>query len=153
MLLTGQRRMGKTSVARELGRRLADKDWMFLFSDVEGATCAEDAIAELAHAAHAVRPIATRFAEGMGRLFNDRVDEISALDFRVKFRAGLDAGSWKRHGERLLRDCAGQRHPVLLPTRAGATVSISFDSGTVSGCMLGVPFKGFEAVSLLVSLF
>ena len=114
VLLTGQRRMGKTSVARELGRRLADKDWMFLFSDVEGATCAEDAIAELAHAAHAVRPIATRLAEGMGRLFNDRVDEISALDFRVKFRAGLDAESWKRHGEGLLRDCAGQRQPVLL---------------------------------------
>ena len=114
VLLTGQRRMGKTSVARELGRRLADKEWIFLFSDVEGATCAEDAIAELAHAAHAVRPIATRLAEGMGRLFNDRVDEISALDFRVKFRAGLDAGSWQRHGERLLRDCAGQRHPVLL---------------------------------------
>ena len=55
VLLAGQRRMGKTSVARELGRRLGDEGWIFLFSDVEGSTCAEDAIAELAHAAHAVR--------------------------------------------------------------------------------------------------
>ena len=31
ILLTGQRRMGKTSVVRELGRRLVDEDWAFLF--------------------------------------------------------------------------------------------------------------------------
>ena len=29
-------------------------------------------------------------------------------------RAGLDAGSWRRYGERLLRDCAAQTKPVLL---------------------------------------
>ena len=114
VLLTGQRRMGKTSVVRELGRRLAAEGWIFLFSDVEGATSPEDAIAEIAQAAHAIRPIATRLADRMGRLFNDRVEEINAFDFRVKIRAGLDAGSWRRHGEQLLRDCAAQDEPVLL---------------------------------------
>ena len=42
LLLTGQRRMGKTSIARELGRRLEATGWIFLFADVEGSTCAED---------------------------------------------------------------------------------------------------------------
>ena len=31
--------MGKTSVLRELGRRLEDQGWDFIFTDVEGATC------------------------------------------------------------------------------------------------------------------
>ena len=59
VLLTGQRRMGKTSVARELGRRLQDKGWVFLFTDVEGATCPEDVIARIAEATHPVRPISS----------------------------------------------------------------------------------------------
>lgn len=35
VLLSGQRRMGKTSILRELGRRLEGQDWVFLFADVE----------------------------------------------------------------------------------------------------------------------
>ena len=31
VLLTGQRRMGKTSIAQELGRRLETEGWVFLF--------------------------------------------------------------------------------------------------------------------------
>ena len=62
VLLTGQRRMGKTSILRELGRRLEADGWIFLFVDVEGATCAEDAIAYIARAVHPVRAVASRFA-------------------------------------------------------------------------------------------
>ena len=114
VLLTGQRRMGKTSLLRELGRRLEDEGWIFLFTDIEGATSAEDVVADLAREAHAVRPVATRLAHAMGRLIDKRVEEIGALEFRVKIRAGLDAGSWKRHGEALLRDCSEQARPLLL---------------------------------------
>ena len=114
MLLTGQRRMGKTSILRELGQRLKSEGWVFLFTDVEGATCPEDVIAEIAQATHPVRSISSRFASAMGRWFTDNVEEISALEFRVKIRAGLDAGSWRRHGEQLLRDCAEYEKPILL---------------------------------------
>ena len=38
VLLTGQRRMGKTSILRELGRRLEFKNWIFLFVDIEAVT-------------------------------------------------------------------------------------------------------------------
>ena len=114
VLLTGQRRMGKTSILRELGSQLKIDGWIFLFADVEGATCAEDAIAEIARAVHPFRPIASRFALVMKRTLSENVEEISALDFSVKIRAGLDAGSWKRHGEQLLRDCASHDRPVLL---------------------------------------
>ena len=112
--LTGQRRMGKTSVLRELGRRIEAKGGVFLFTDVEGATCAEDAISEIAKAVHPVRSLASRFATVMQRWISDNVEEISAYDFGVKIRAGLDAGSWRRYGEQLLRHCAEHDQPVLL---------------------------------------
>ena len=114
VLLTGQRRMGKTSVARELGRRLEGQGWVFLFVDVEGATRAEDVIAGIAEAVDPVRPISSRFATTMRRWFNVRVEEVSVRDIRVKIRAGLSAGTWRRHGARLIRDCAAHDQPVLL---------------------------------------
>lgn len=114
VLLTGQRRMGKTSILRELGRRLQCDGWVFLFVDVEGAASPEDAIADIAQAAHPCRPISSRFAVGIRRWFADRIEEVSASEFRLKVRAGLDAGSWRRYGDRLLRDCANQEKPVLL---------------------------------------
>ena len=60
ILLTGQRRMGKTSIARELGRHLQAQGWIFLFADVEGSTCAEDAIAAIAKETYPIRSIASR---------------------------------------------------------------------------------------------
>lgn len=114
VLLTGQRRMGKTSVLQELGRRLETDGWIFLFADLEGAACAEDAVADIAQAIHPVRPIASRLASTMRRWLTGNVEEISAYEFRIKVRAGLDGGSWKHHGEQLLRDCATQDEPVLL---------------------------------------
>lgn len=112
--LTGQRRMGKTSVARELGRRLEAEEWVFLFADIEGATGPEDVVAEIAKAVHSVRPLARRFTEGMKRFIEDHIDEINALDFGVKIRATLDAATWRRHGETLLADCAQHEQRVLL---------------------------------------
>ena len=114
VLLTGQRRMGKTSVARELGRRLENAGWIFLFADVEGATCAEDAIACIAEAVHPVRPVLPRFAAGLKRWFRNNVEEVGAPELRVRFRANLNAGNWRRHGKQLLHACADLEKPVLL---------------------------------------
>lgn len=114
VLLTGQRRMGKTSIVRELGCRLELEGWVFLFVDVEGATCAEDAIADIAKAAYPIRSTMSRFVIGMRRWLKDNIEEISAVEFRVKIRAGLDAGNWKHHGTELLRNCTGHDKPVLL---------------------------------------
>ena len=114
LLLAGQRRMGKTSLLQEVGRRLGLDGWIFLFLDVEGATCPEDVIADLARALHPQRPMARRMASAMKQWFDENVDELSALEFGVKFRAALDAGTWRRHGDDLLRACASLGKPVLL---------------------------------------
>ena len=114
VVLSGQRRMGKTSLLRETGRRLERDGWIVLFVDIEGATCAEDVVADIAESAHRYRSIASRFTVGIRRWLGDRLEEVGAPQFRIKVRAGLDPGSWKRYGERLLRDCSGQDRPVLL---------------------------------------
>ncbi|MCY4648201.1 MAG: ATP-binding protein [Gammaproteobacteria bacterium] len=117
MVMTGQRRMGKTSILRELGRRMEQKGWVFLFADVEADRSEEDVITSLAKASHPVTPITSRLMRGMGRQLRTlagKVDQVSALQFAVRFRAGLNAGNWRRHGEDLIAHCAGHDHPVLI---------------------------------------
>ena len=114
VLLTGQRRMGKTSVAQELGRRLESQGWVFLFTDVHGATCPEDVIAYIAAAAHPIRPLVSRTFNRMRRWLSNNIEEIGAREFRVRFRGGLSAGNWRRYGEELLGNCAKHDKPVLL---------------------------------------
>ena len=114
ILLTGQRRMGKTSIIRELGCRLELNGWAFIFADVEAATCAEDAIADIAKAAYPIQSIRSRLIATVGRWLKDNIEEAGPDEFRVKIRAGLDPGNWRRHGKELLRNCAEHDKPVLL---------------------------------------
>ena len=117
VLLTGQRRMGKTSIARELGRLLEADGWVFLFADVEGATCSEDVIADIAEAVYPVRSMKSRFTTGTLSLLNRlsrRIKDLGPRQFRVSFRAELNKGNWRRFGEKLIRDCAEHDQPVLL---------------------------------------
>ena len=113
-LLTGQRRMGKTSVAQELGRRFEDQGWVFLFTDVEGASCAEDVIASIAEVVHPIRPVSSRLATAMRRWFTGKIDEVSAFEFRIKIRAGLSDSTWRQYGRQLIGECAEHENPILL---------------------------------------
>lgn len=113
VLLTGQRRMGKTSLARELGRRLKEQDWLFLFADLEAATCAEDAVAEIAAAAHPIRSRVAAFGRRLGGALS-AIEEFGVGEFRLKFRGELNAGNWRSRGGELIRACAEHERPALL---------------------------------------
>ncbi len=99
---------------RELGQRLEADGWLFLFVDLEGAGSPEDAVADMAQAVYAHADVARRFAAGAGRWFRHRFEEAGAAGFRFRVRAGLDAGSWRRHGERLFRECGRHDRSVFL---------------------------------------
>ena len=114
VLLAGQRRMGKTSLARELGRRLGSEGWTILFTDVEGATCPEDAVTRIAESAYPVRSLRSRLLDGFRCQLAGNAGALSAAAFGVKFRAVLNTGNWRRHGEELLGDCAAHDQPILL---------------------------------------
>ena len=112
VLLAGQRRMGKTSLARELGRRLQADGWAFLFVDVENAASPSDVIRDIAQTAHAITG-ASRLTAELGRWFKENFEELSAFEVGVKMRAAGDY-AWRRQGEALMRACANHDPGVLL---------------------------------------
>ena len=111
-LLTAQRRMGKTSLVRELLRRLAiEGHFETVFVDLEDAADTADAIAAIGAEAKSVegawRRIRSLFAnvlQGVG----ERVEELAVADARIKLRAGVDGGY--RFVSGLLEDWWRARH-------------------------------------------
>ena len=117
-LLTAQRRMGKTSLVRELFRRLDQEgDFATVFVDLEGANDAADAMAEIAIQAKSVQKAWDRIVSGFAnrlRDIRDHIDEVGVADLRVKIRAGIDAGSWQRSGDQVFEALAASEKSVVL---------------------------------------
>ena len=111
ILLAGQRRMGKTSLAKALGDRLRGDGWEFLFVDVEDAASPQDFVRDIAKAAHGVA--GTRGLTALGRWVKDNIEELSAQEFSVKLRAAGDY-AWRQQGESLVKAFAGHDTGVLL---------------------------------------
>ena len=117
-LLTAQRRMGKTSLVRELLRRLDNAEaYETVFVDLERAHTASDAIAELAVQAQSVQTAGHRirdvFANALQNL-SRRVEEISLNEMKIKLRAGIDEGNWQLRGDQVLAALAESSKPVVL---------------------------------------
>ncbi len=117
-LLTAQRRMGKTSLVRELLRRLKEEGrFDTIFVDLEAADAPEDAVAEIAvrsTSAHSAwERIKSRFANALREVI-DRVDTLSLSDLQVKLRAGIDSGNWRQRGDEVFSALAGNDRPVVL---------------------------------------
>ena len=117
-LLTAQRRMGKTSLVRELLRRLKDEGrFRTVFVDVEDARTAADAIAEIGVQSRSVQKAWDRIKSGFGNVLRevgDRIDTMSVAEVRVKLRPGIDAGSWRQKGDEVLTVLADHDRPVVL---------------------------------------
>ena len=120
-LLTAPRRMGKTSLVRELLRRLADEGrFETIFVDLEGATDPADAIAEIGFRSRPAQGawgrIKTLFANVLPAEaeIGGRVPALADADLRVKLRAGVDAGNWRHKGDEVFAALAGNALPVVL---------------------------------------
>ena len=145
-LLTAQRRMGKTSLVRELLRVLAERgEVQPIFVDLEAASNAEDAIAEIAvqsrHAHDAWVRIKSGFVNVL-RNIGDRVDTLSVSDIQVKLRAGIDTGNWRQKGDEVFsalagHDRAGRARNRRTPNSrepASEGIGLSDYAGKKTGC-------------------
>ena len=117
-LLTAQRRMGKTSLVRELLRRLEDEgQFETIFVDLEAADSPEDAVAEIGARSMAAqgawRGIKSLFANALREVV-DRVDTLSVSELQVRLRAGIDAGNWQHKGDEIFVALAENQRPVVL---------------------------------------
>ena len=103
-LLTAQRRMGKTSLVRELLRRLKQGGQCeTIFVDLEGAASPADAVAEIAFQSRALLGTWAQIRQ----LFANSLPEteisgtVLGTDLKVKLRAGVDAGNWQHKGDQV----------------------------------------------------
>ncbi|MDE0416009.1 MAG: AAA family ATPase [bacterium] len=117
-LLTAQRRMGKTSLVRELLRRLKEtREFETIFVDLEAAADPADAIAEIGVQSSTLRGVWDRIKDGFSNLLqtaSGRIEELSVADLRVKLRAGIDAGNWQHRGDTLFAALGENSRPVVL---------------------------------------
>ena len=117
-LLTAQRRMGKTSLVRELLRRLAKKkEFETVFVDLEAAGDPADAIAEIGVQARPLSGAWDRIAadfRNILRAAGGRIEELSVADLRVRLRGGIDAGNWPQRGDDVFAALASTGRPVVL---------------------------------------
>ena len=117
-LLTAQRRMGKTSLVRELLRRLK-KEGRFrtVFVDLERARTAADAVVEIAVASRPEQHAWYRIKSGFANVLRELrgwIDTVAVTVLRVKLRAGVDAGNWQQKGDEVLAALADNDRPIVL---------------------------------------
>lgn len=102
-LLTAQRRMGKTSLVRELLRRFkATGEFETLFVNLEDSLTAADAIAEIGTESTRIQSVWERIRTRFANQFRDiaaRVESLEGYDLKVKLRAGIDSGNWRQGGD------------------------------------------------------
>ena len=117
-LLTAQRRMGKTSLVRELMRHLGEaSDFETVFVDLEASMDLADMVAELGVQAKSARRAWSWIKESFSNALQevgDRIDELAVSEVRVKLRAGIDAGNWPQRGDAIFSALADSERPVVL---------------------------------------
>ena len=117
-LLTAQRRMGKTSLIRELLRRLrAEGRFETVFVDLEDVRTAADAVVEIGVESRHVHGAWARIRSGFANVLRgieDRIDELAVAEVRVKLRAGIDRGNWRQKGDAVCAALAKNERPVVL---------------------------------------
>jgi len=112
ILLVAQRRIGKTSVLKELLERLKER-YACLFVDLQQAQRSEEAITELSKAIHSHRTLWDKTKEAFANVL-ERVEEVDLGEVGVKIRSGLTGGNWIDKGDQIFRILANSEKPVLL---------------------------------------
>lgn len=131
VLMTGPRRMGKTSLMREVQRLSADQ-YETVFIDVQDGTSPADLIVELGAESKLDKRLWARvkaaFATALGH-----VEELGVDALKLKF-ADVVAGDWSAKGTRLLDVLAeGDRHVLVFIDELPILVNriLVTDSGAV----------------------
>ena len=116
-LLTAPRRMGKTSLVRESLRLAKDEGFETIFIDLEDASDAADAIAEIAAQSRSAKGtwnwIHSNLSDALKEIGN-RVDSLSISELRVQLRAKISSGNQWRKGDEIFSALAENRRPVVL---------------------------------------
>ncbi|MBF0465286.1 MAG: ATP-binding protein [Nitrospirae bacterium] len=116
MLIVAQRRIGKTSLMKEMALRLKDK-YSLLFIDLQGAKDAADAIFEMSMATRPHKNIWDKVEEiflNVVSKITGVINSVKLLGQEVSLRDGLTQGNWSQKGDRLFKILKSADKPVVL---------------------------------------
>ena len=109
--LIAQRRIGKTSLLKEIERRRKDH-LRCLYVDLQSSHDAADAMVAVALAARSCTTLWTKFQGTFSNVLSS-VESVGPEELRLRIRDGL-VGDWRVKGDRMLADMAGHDLPVVL---------------------------------------
>jgi hypothetical protein len=112
ILLVAQRRIGKTSVLKELLEQLRER-YTCLFVDLQRARSSAQAIADLSLAISGHRSLWEKTRQLFTNIL-EKVEKVEAGELGVTLRAGLTSGNWMDKGDQIFRILARAEKPVLL---------------------------------------
>ena len=113
LLLTAPRRIGKTSLLKEVARRLEGR-FLCLYVDLQKAESPSDAVVELSLAAHACKPAWDRVVAVFHHVLKETVETVKVKDLSIVLRGGLTADNRQAKGDQLFQVLAEQDQPVAL---------------------------------------
>ena len=103
VLLVAQRRMGKTSLMKEIKRQLASR-YICLFVDLQKAMTSEDTIVEISLALKPYNSLWNKTKDLFSNVLSRLAESIEGMNLGVigiKFRAGLTSANWAEKGPTL----------------------------------------------------
>ena len=116
ILMAAPRRIGKTSLMREIAIRIQDK-YYCLHVDLQKAESPADAIAELSKSTHPHKDLWEKTRDIFGNILDgirDNIENLSIEDLTVTLRSGLTSGDWLNKGDQLFSILANRDKPVVI---------------------------------------
>jgi hypothetical protein len=115
LIMVAQRRMGKTSLMKEISIRYKD-EYTCIFVDFEQCKDAPDAIKELSLELRSFAFLWIHVKKLFANILSifDNVDKVNINILKLKFSVALKAGNWSIKGDKLFKILADNKKPVLL---------------------------------------
>lgn len=116
ILLVAPRRIGKTSLMREVARRINAR-YICLQVDLQKSQLAADAVVELSVATRPYRKLWEKTSDifrNIWCLVTDTIESLKIDELTLTLRSGLTSGDWMAKGDRLLDNLADSDRPVVI---------------------------------------
>ena len=116
ILLVAPRRIGKTSLMREVANRIKTR-YICLQIDLQKSQQSEDAIVELSVATRNHRNLWEKTSDLFHNILcrvGDTIESLKIDDLTLTLRSGLTSGDWRAKGDRLLNILADSDQPVVI---------------------------------------
>lgn len=116
ILMAAPRRIGKTSLMREVALRVQDK-YYCLYVDLQKSESSADAVAELGKATHTHKKIWAKTTEIFRNILDWTTENIQSFNIEevgITLRSGMTAGDWRAKGDQLFSTLAETDKPVIV---------------------------------------